>query len=318
MDARSKRSIAEASEAAEAPPSGAVPAEKRSKKRAREAAAAEALAGAEAEAQSAAEKEAAAAPPPPQQQQQRKPARAPAPAPAPDHAVYTEGWPWDATDEQLRAFFAPCGALVDLKAPRWQDSGRLRGYAHVRFDSAAAVAAALALSGAAVGARFVTVKAANPLGGSRAPPPRQAPQGCRTLHVHNLPYDADEAAIEKVFQRHGNVASVRIARRYDTHASKGFAYVEFEGKAGAEAAVAASLAPGGLLVGGRAARLDYDTGAGPRASFKTADGRALGKGGDSAGGGGKGGGGGGKGGGGGGKGGGQGKRVNAGVAAHDE
>jgi nucleolin len=315
MDTHSKRKAetSEASEAAEAPPSGAAPAEKRSKKRAREAAAAEAEA-------------AAAAPPPPQQQQQqppRQPARAAAAAAAAaapsDFAVYTEGWPWDTTDEQLRAFFAPCGALVDLKAPRWQDSGRLRGYAHARFDSAAAVAAALALSGAAVGARFLTVKVPNPLGGSRAPPPRQAPAGCRTLHVHNLPYDADEAAIEKVFQRHGNVASVRIARRYDTHASKGFAYVEYEGKAGAEAAVAASLAPGGLLVGGRAARLDYDTGAGPRASFKTADGRALGKGGEGAsgagGGGGKGGGGGGKGGG---KGGGQGKRVNAGVAAHDE
>ena len=294
---------AAASEAAEALPSAAAPpAEKRSKKRAREAAEAEAAA-------------AASAPPPPPPPPPRR-AAAPAPAPASgDHAVYTEGWPYDTTDEQLRAFFAPCGGLVDLKAPRWQDSGRLRGYAHARFDSAGAVAAALALSGAAVGARFVTVKVPNPLGGGRAPPPRTAPQGCRTLHVHNLPYDADEAAIEKVFQRHGNVASVRIARRYDTHASKGFAYVEYEGKAGAEAAVAASLAPGGLLVGGRAARLDYDTGAGPKASFKTADGRALGKG---AGGGAGGGGGGGGGGGAGGKGGKGGKRVDAGVAAHGE
>jgi nucleolin len=232
---------------------------KKSKKRAREA---EEAAAGEAAADSA------AAPPAP-------PAASAADGDATACTVYSEGWPYETTDEQVRDFFAPCGAIVSIKAPRWQDSGRMRGYAHVRFERAAAAAAALALSGRAVGARTVAVKAANPLGFGRAPPPARAPAGCSTLYVSNLPYTADEDAVKKVFQRFGNVASVRIVRRSDTHASKGFAYVEFDGKAGAEGAVAASVAPAGLLVGGRGVRLDYDAGAGPKASFKTADGRAF-------------------------------------------
>ena len=270
---------------------------KRGKKRAREAEAAGAAA-------------AAAAAEPAEPAEPAAPAAAQAPA---DHAVYAEGWPYDSTEEQIRAFLSGCGPLLDLTVPRFQDSGRLRGFVHARFGSARAVAAALALSGTAVGARFITVKLPNPLGGGRAPLPLVAPAGCKTLHVHNLPYAADEGAIKAVFQRFGNVASVRIARRSDTQASKGFAYVEFEGKAGGEAAVAASQAPGGLLVGGRPVRLDYDTSAGPRASFKTVDGRAYSKvAGAEAGSGG---------GGGAGRAGrpsGTGKRPNAGVSAHGE
>jgi len=97
------------------------------------------------------------------------------------------------------------------------------------------------------------------------------------LYIRNLPYAADEDAIKRVFQRFGNVVSVRIARRSDTQVSKGFAYVEFEARAGAEGAVAAAAAVGGLQVGGRGVVLDYDTSAGPRAGFKTADGRAFSK-----------------------------------------
>lgn len=239
--------------------------------------------------------------------------------------VYAEGMPYDTTDEALRAFFEPCGGLVGIKAPRWQDSGRLRGYAHVTFSSAEGVAAALALSNEYLGDRFIKVSSAKALGAGRGPPPSTtAPSGCTTLFVRNLPYDADEEAIKAVFSKFGALQAVRLVRRSDTHASKGFCYVQYGGKGGAEAAVAAAYDTSGrgLMVGGRAVQLDYDTSSGPKASFKDEHGRRVVK--DEGGGSGSGGGGGGGGGGGRfppskdapGKKGGKKKRVDAGVAAH--
>lgn len=228
--------------------------------------------------------------------------------------VYCEGIPYQTTEEALMSFFSPCGKVVSIKAPRWQDSGKLRGYAHVTFESETGVAKALALNNEYLGDRFVTVSASRPIR-TREPPPCTAPPGCTTLFVRNLPYEVDEAAIRPVFERFGTVASIRLPRRYDTQVSKGFCYVQYEGKSGAEGAVAASVK--GLTMGGRNLQLDYDTSAGPKASFKGADGRAYSKT--------EGGIGGNAGGSGGGDRGskrlkdkGKGKRVDAGVAAHND
>jgi nucleolin len=197
-----------------------------------------------------------------------------APPPLPTHAfqVYAEGLPFDASEEDVRAFFEPCGAIAALKAPRWQDSGRLRGYAHVTFADVASVARALALGGSRMGSRYVTVAAA------RAPTAAalgRAPAGCTTLFVRNLPYDAEEGAVRAAFERFGDVASVRIARRYDNLVSKGFGYVQFAARAGLEAAAAGAAA--GLAVGGRPVAVDFDAGGGPKASFRGPDGQHVGR-----------------------------------------
>jgi len=49
--------------------------------------------------------------------------------------VYIEGVPYEATEKEVRAFFANCGMIKSLRLPTWQDTGRLRGYGHVEFDS---------------------------------------------------------------------------------------------------------------------------------------------------------------------------------------
>lgn len=211
--------------------------------------------------------------------------------------VYAAGLPYDASEDDIRAFFAPAGTVTGLKAPRFQDSGRLRGFAHVSFASRGEAEAALALDGKYLGERFISVEPAREEGaggGAGADGPPSRPSGCTTLFVRNLPYDADEAAVKAAFARYGDVSSVRIARRYDTQASKGFGYVQFETAEGAEAALhatfglpppsaagkagkkggAAAVAP--VLVGGRAVKCDYDTGA-PKASYRTADGQYYAK-----------------------------------------
>ncbi len=122
---------------------------------------------------------------------------------------------------------------------------------------------------------FVTVEPAKPApgGGAKSAAPGHAPKGTSTLFCRNLPYDADEDAVRGAFCKFGAVTSVRLPRRSDTGATKGFGYVQYEHAFAAEAAVAAAAA-GKLLVGARAASVDWDTGA-PKASFKAADGRAF-------------------------------------------
>ena len=215
------------------------------------------------------------------------------------HTVYVEGLPYSADEASIRAFFASAGDIAAVRAPRWQDSGRLRGYAHVDFASAAGAAAALALDGKELGGRWLRVAAARPPGAGAdallAYSTEARPAGCASLFVKGLPYDCDEAAVRAAFARFGAVASVRLARWGHTTNAKGFGYVTFARPDAADAAMAAyrsgmraAAAAGGaraaaagaaapvLTVGGRPVHLDWETGA-PRASFKTGDGRAFAK-----------------------------------------
>jgi nucleolin len=211
-------------------------------------------------------------------------APAPAAAQLPAHAlqVYAAGLPYTATEADIRAFFASCGDITLITAPTFQDTGRLRGFAHVTFSAAAGVERALELDGKYLGDRFVSVERAKPAfgaaaaasGGSSALP--QQPKGCSKLFVKNLPYEAGEEALQRAFAAFGTVVAARVVRRSDNQVSKGFAYVEMEASGQALAAMQAACKLK-LLVSGRPARLDYDTGA-PKASFKAQDGRALTKG----------------------------------------
>jgi nucleolin len=193
------------------------------------------------------------------------------------HGVFCSGLPYDASDDEIRAFFSGCGEVVDVRAPRYHDSGRLRGYAHIDFATAAGVAAALKRDGQYLKDRFLTVEpakapgagAAAAGGGAAAGAPR--PPSCTTLFVKGVSYEADEAALKAGFARFGHVVSTRIVRWAHTHNSKGFGYVQFEHGFAAEGAVKAFRAGDAIEVGGRrVSGLDWDTGA-PKASFRTAD-----------------------------------------------
>ena len=219
--------------------------------------------------------EAAAAPPP-------EPA-APAALAADDACtVFVSGIPYDATDESIRGFFSGCGDIAEVRAPRFNDSGRLMGYAHVQFASSDSLEAALARDGAYLGERFLTVEASRPVAEgpstSLAQSQKAQPKGCATIFVKGVPYESDEAALAAVFARFGTVVSTRLPRWAHTGKRKGHAYVQFSAAPAAAAAVAAYRAAAGtsaaLRVGERLVHLDYDDGA-PKASFKTESGRAF-------------------------------------------
>ena len=207
------------------------------------------------------------------------PAAAPAPAPAPvdDEAartVYCEGLRYDEAEDDVRAFFEAHGAIKELRLPRYQDSGRLRGYGHVEYESANGAAAALKASGSSLGGRYVTIQPSKAKDQATWTP-RPRPDGCRTVFVKNLPYDIPSDALRRAFEKFGKINDVRLAVHNHTQRQKGFGYVTFVKEAAAEAAVRGQ---GEVTVRGRAVYVDYDApGGGPKASFRAATGQPWAK-----------------------------------------
>mmetsp|Transcript_3135 Transcript_3135/g.6683 ORF Transcript_3135/g.6683 Transcript_3135/m.6683 type:complete len:225 (+) Transcript_3135:489-1163(+) len=195
------------------------------------------------------------------------------------------------------AFFVDTHGIADpevleLRLPTWQDTGRLRGFGHVRFASKNSYETALGLSGKYMGRRYLTIQAANRPGsgnggssGNRSgksvedPGNVACPKGCTTIYVNNLPYEATETSIASAVSKHTKTAvtvtdeNVRIARNSVTRQSKGFAYIDFGSSKDAQKFMTAA-AKKNVTVGGRIVRLDYDTGR-AKGSFRTESGRLL-------------------------------------------
>ncbi|KAL3897200.1 MAG: hypothetical protein SGARI_006976, partial [Bacillariaceae sp.] len=199
------------------------------------------------------------------------------------------GIPFDATVEDVKQFFArelpSAEGILELRLPTWQDTGRLRGFGHVRLSGMDAYEKALACNGKYMGKRYLNVQPSKESGsgsGSRsAPLSLPVPDGCLTLFVNNLPYGASEVEIAAAFSKRLSTSTtlteehVRIARNSVTRQSKGFCYVDFDTVKDIESVVKASLQRP-IAVGGRAVRLDYDTGR-VKGSFRTDSGRLYAK-----------------------------------------
>ena len=78
--------------------------------------------------------------------------------------LFVTGIPYEATEEQLREFFEAekIGKdITEIKLPRFQDSGRCRGFAHVTFPSQEIADKALKMTRQSMGGRYLEVKPAN-------------------------------------------------------------------------------------------------------------------------------------------------------------
>lgn len=190
--------------------------------------------------------------------------------------VYIQGLPFSATEEDVRGFFGSCGNIISIRLPKWHDSGRIKGYGHVVFESKASANSALDLSGQYVKDRYVTVdrpmtpkhlqsvpRESNEAAKSAVP---SKPVGCRCIFVKNLPYEVTEEEIRQVFMVFGPILTVRLAVWGHTGNLKGFGYIDFKREDSAEIAVR-KCSSGSVAVKGRVVTADYETGT-PKGSFR--------------------------------------------------
>lgn len=189
--------------------------------------------------------------------------------------VYCEGLSYDCTEEEVKRYFTEnCGAVISLRMPRYQDSGKPRGYCHVEFALSASVPKAVALSGSKLRGRYLKIegaKAKNVKVTTTAAAPRSRPEKCRTIYVRNLPYDVSADIVRNAFLSCGAISDVRIVVWNHTKRQKGFGYVQFIKESSAEAAVRNQAK---INVKGRPVFVDYDApdSTGPKKSFRTPEG----------------------------------------------
>ncbi|OQR94555.1 hypothetical protein THRCLA_08155 [Thraustotheca clavata] len=191
--------------------------------------------------------------------------------------VYVEGISYDADESALVSHFSSCGTVKEVRLPRYQDSGKPRGYAHIVFDTDKAAKKALSLDGQYMMKRYLSVRPAETprtLEAVLSKPKNTKPiKGCRTVFVKQLPYEITEDEIKHAFDSCGTIISVRLPLWNHTKNSKGFGYVEFENEASAVAATKKT----GMKIGTRMVIVELDTGA-PKSSFRTTTGQYWNKG----------------------------------------
>lgn len=51
-----------------------------------------------------------------------------------EKSVFVSGIPYTTTETELREIFEKCGIINSIKLPKYQDSGRNLGYAHIVFQ----------------------------------------------------------------------------------------------------------------------------------------------------------------------------------------
>jgi len=87
--------------------------------------------------------------------------------------VFVGGLSYDATEDDVKAFFSDCGDIAEINLERRPD-GKLQGYGHVTFVTDDGATAALAKSGQDLLGRWVKVNAVHH---------NSKPANCNTLFV---------------------------------------------------------------------------------------------------------------------------------------
>ncbi|KAG2788024.1 hypothetical protein PC129_g4327 [Phytophthora cactorum] len=196
--------------------------------------------------------------------------------------VYVEGIPYKASEGDLVTHFSSCGTVREVRMPRYQDSGKPRGYAHVVFDDEAALKKALNLDGQYLFNRYLSIRRAEApravemaLKEKNQNATKKAIKGCRTVYIKQLPYEVEEETIRQALDSCGTITSVRLPIWNHTKKLKGFGYVEFSSEAEALAAARRS----GMKIGDRMVLISLDAaGSAPKASFRQLDGQYWSKG----------------------------------------
>lgn len=88
----------------------------------------------------------------------------------------------------------------------------------------------------------------------------EKPEGCKSVFVGNLPFNATEEDLKSLFAECGDIEGARIATDRETGRARGFGYVDFA----EEDAVEKAMKMTGSDLNGRQIRVDYGRARGER------------------------------------------------------
>ncbi|KAI9040475.1 putative RNA binding protein Rnp24 [Aspergillus affinis] len=170
-----------------------------------------------------------------------------------DYGVWIGNLAFSVTKDDLRRFFTSnCSfaetSITRIHMPKGAEKfGKTqnKGFAYVDFSTERALKEALGLSEQLVTGRRVLIKDAKSFAGR--PEKKEGQQSgaqaasghppSKRIFVGNLSFDTTKADIEEHFGQCGTVAHVHVATFQDSGKCKGYAWVQFEELAAAEAAV---------------------------------------------------------------------------------
>ncbi|OQD76856.1 hypothetical protein PENDEC_c003G02846 [Penicillium decumbens] len=171
-----------------------------------------------------------------------------------DYGVWIGNLSFQTTKDDLRNFFVSNCTFTDatitrIHLPKGAEKfGRAqnRGFAYVDFSTEKALKEAMGLSEQLLTGRRVLIKDAKSFEGRPEKSQEQSNAGpaaksghppSRRIFVGNLSFDVTKEGLEEHFAPCGTVDNVHVATFQDTGKCKGYAWVEFEEIASAEAAV---------------------------------------------------------------------------------
>ena len=119
-----------------------------------------------------------------------------------------------------------------MNLPKFQDSGRLMGYAHITFKDSEAVDKALKLNKSVLDGRYLDISIAsghrsNQTGKSLEDKKSSITQETKTIFVKNLPYSTESEELGDYFSVCGKIENVRMVYNNANGNFKGFAYIDF-------------------------------------------------------------------------------------------
>ena len=187
--------------------------------------------------------------------------------------IFISGIPYLTTEEELIDLFSKYGTITEIKLPKYQDSGKNRGYCHIYYESKKSALKALELNNYTIGKRYLIVEMAkmnkeelndeiktkkqNKINQSKVS------INCTTAFVKNLPYDISEKEVGDKFRSCGKIKSIRFVYNSKNKKFKGFCFIDFlEHKS-----LLKALELNGKEFKGRILKVDFDEGK-PKKSYK--------------------------------------------------
>lgn len=140
--------------------------------------------------------------------------------------MFISGLPYTTTEDELTTFLAS-DAVVEVKLPKFQDTGRCLGYAHVVFNDEEEYKKVMARSGESMGSRYLEMRPAKGKSQEVVNKKVNIPVGCKRLFVKGLPYEIEEEEIREEFSSCGIVTDLRMVRNWANKNFKGFAYIDY-------------------------------------------------------------------------------------------